>query len=145
MHWDFKLFSDLTWDNPGLFRRGDANCDQHPTMDNCLIKEEASKYVRTYAKAVAGSVTSFSFNITTLVAKLQYTVNTDATLPTLIFASQSWTYPHGYDVTISPPEAATWSLVDKDHINVIHSSNANNHTVVYVTISPQTQSFLQSQ
>jgi len=51
MQFTYKIFSDLTWDNPGLFH---TPCDDPTSISTCLNVEEVQIWSRSYAKAVAG-------------------------------------------------------------------------------------------
>ena len=49
MHWDYKWFSNLTWDNPGLFHNdGFETCKDRDSLDKCLDRNQAKTFSRTY-------------------------------------------------------------------------------------------------
>lgn len=131
MQFSYKIFSDLTWDNSGLFYRP---CDDPSDINACLNVPEVKVWSRTYAKAVAGVTQSFSFNSTTKVAELKYTSKPDCSLPTVLFASESWIYDNGFNVEVSPQEFATWRYQEPDHVEVFVSSPQP--VKVTVTITP---------
>jgi len=45
---------------------------------------------------------------------------TDA--PTIIFVSEKWVYVKGFQVTLEPPDIATWNHDYQDHITVVHTA-----------------------
>jgi hypothetical protein len=96
MHWDYKSYSNWTWDNPGMFIE---RCP-YQTMDECLNLDSVRNFARTYPKAVAGESLNFTFNATTLEANLIYKPNPNCKLPTEIFLSEKYLYINGFDVEI---------------------------------------------
>lgn len=104
-------------------------------MESCLDKDQVRSYARTYAKAVAGLTNLFSFNQTTLTAVLKYEIDPSISEPTIIFASQTWNYVNGFEVTIEPLGKAIFTLQDKDHILITHVAPVTKSTIT-VTITP---------
>lgn len=130
MQFSYKIFSDLTWDNSGLFYRP---CDDRTNMTACLNVPEVMTWSRTYAQAVAGVTESFQYNSTTRVAELKYLSKPTCLLPTDIFVSEKWIYPTGYKVDVVPADSVSVSY-EPNHILVhVHSLKP---TVVTVTINP---------
>jgi endoglycosylceramidase len=133
MQFSYKIFADLTWDNPGLFYRP---CDDRSSMEACLNVAEVKTWARTYAKAVAGVTESFQFNSTSREAELKYLSNPLCSEPTVLFVSEKWIYDtSGFDVHVAPSEYVTWKYVSPDHIEVYSSSTVAIH--VTVSISPK--------
>jgi hypothetical protein len=96
MHWDYKSYSNWTWDNPGMF---DVYCTSKNLYD-CLNIDSVKTFARTYPKAVAGESLNFTFNATTLEANLIYKPNPNCKLPTEIFLSETYHYLNGFEVEI---------------------------------------------
>lgn len=130
MQFSYKIFSDLTWDNSGLFYRP---CEDKSSMNACLNVPEVKTWARTYAQAVAGVTESFSYNSTTRVAELKYISKPSCLLPTVIFVSETWIYPSGYKVEVTPSDAVT---VSYEPNQVIIRVRELKPTVVTVTINP---------
>eukprot|EP00047_Mylnosiga_fluctuans_P012814 m.27931 g.27931 ORF g.27931 m.27931 type:complete len:502 (-) comp4477_c0_seq1:131-1636(-) len=137
MHWDYKWFANLTWDNPGLFKTDGPwlPCANRTSMADCLDRSQPPQYARTYAKAVAGKTQSFVFNSTTRIAVLNYDINPNCRQPTILFASTTWIYPKGFSVELSPSNIATWTLQGPDHIIVTHTTPVIGGALA-VTITP---------
>ena len=119
MQFTYKIFADLTWDNPGLFYR---DCNDTTSIDACMNVPEVKTWSRTYAKAVAGRTNYFRYNSTTRIAELNYLSKPASKLPTVIFISETWIYTTGFDVVIVPVDAASWSYNEQDHIVITHHS-----------------------
>ncbi len=128
MHWGYKLYGNLTYDSPGFFKtsnNGWDTCANRTSFDDCVILDMAPAWARTYPKAVAGRTNFFTYNTTTMVARLSYLMEpaistTDA--PTIIFVSEKWVYVKGFQVTLEPPDIATWNHDYQDHITVVHTA-----------------------
>jgi Glycoside hydrolase family 5 C-terminal domain len=101
MHWDYKSYSNWTWDNPGMFY---DHCVS-TKLEECLNLDSVRTFARTYPKAVAGESLNFTYNATTLDANLIYKPNPDCKLPTEIFLSEKYLYVNGFNVEINPKEA----------------------------------------
>ena len=78
----------------------------------------------------------FQFNSTSLIATLTYEIDPSITEPSVIFASTTFNYPTGFDVSISPKDKATWSVQDNDHIIISHTSPVTK-SVITVTVTPK--------
>lgn len=124
MHWDYKWYSNWTWDNSGLFTaspNGWEPCADRTNITACLVPSSAQFYARPYPYAVAGQVLSFFFNTTSVEAELVYVPSAGALAsgaPTQLYVSQSWWFTGGVSVSVDPPGAATWAAVSKDWLNV---------------------------
>jgi endoglycosylceramidase len=138
MHWDYKWFSNLTYDNPGLFKTNGPfePCVQRDSMDACLDRSAVPTWARTYPKAVAGSINSFTFNATTLLFTLSYEVDPACQLPTVVFASETWNYHNGFTVTIDPPSAAVYNYFPPDHAVITHISPVARRNIT-ITLTPR--------
>ncbi len=134
MHFTYKLFSDLTCDNAGIFDRYEE-CPHRDIMSDCLRVDQVQLYARTWAKAVAGITTSFTWNADAKVAVLDYVINPASQEPTIIFVSTKWIYEDGFDVIINPSNIATWTF-DDDHVVVTHTAPVSSQTLT-VTITPK--------
>jgi endoglycosylceramidase len=128
MQFSYKIFSDLTWDNSGLFYRP---CEDPSDMSKCLNIQEVKVWARTYAKAVAGRTTSFVFNSTTRESELNFVSDPDCEMPTVLFASEKWIYTSGFEVKVSPAESVTWEYFYPDHIVV----NVDSEAAINVTVT----------
>lgn len=137
MHWDYKWFANRTWDNPGLFITDGPYrpCRDRGNMTACLDTKQVAVWARVYAKAVAGTTHSFAFNASTRVAVLQYVINPVCALPTVLFASERWTYTDGFDVEIEPAALAQWSGAYRDHVVITHTAPVRAVSVT-VTVRP---------
>lgn len=90
-HCDSYLHSWTSWEIHSLL-----NSKMEPNL-------EVLKHVsRTYAQAVAGHAISQSFNSTTGVYSLEFTVNTAISQPTQIYLNSKLHYPNGVDITLIP-------------------------------------------
>ena len=79
-------------------------------------------WARPYAKAVAGHTINFSFNSSSHVATLVYTINPTCSQPTIIFVSSMWIYTTGLEVVVFPDTAASWAMEGPDHIAILHTA-----------------------
>jgi hypothetical protein len=111
LHWDYKWFSNWTWDNPGLFKTsadGLRPCADRGNFSACLDEDQVRLYARPYAVAVAGTMVSFAFNASTAVATLVFKPDLAITAPTELFVPREWYYADGVDVLVQP--AGEWKL-----------------------------------
>lgn len=147
MHWAYKLYSGWTWDNSGLF---DRECKSSNIYD-CINNETVFKYARTYPRAVAGDTVHFTYNETTGDAYLKFTPNKDCTLPTEIFASETWVYKDGFEVEIEGDLAqyTKFTSPQKDIIHITVDKEAfdsvkNEKTVdIFIKSKKQNTEFIQ--
>jgi endoglycosylceramidase len=130
MQFSYKIFSDLTWDNSGLFYRP---CDDPTSMSTCLNIPEVKTWARTYAKAVAGVTEYFWFNSTTRNAELKYTSNPNCELPTVIFVSEDWIYPDGFSVSVNSSKEVSWEYSKPNHIIVTATGSEPVNVTVSIT------------
>lgn len=112
MAWDFKPYYDITGDSGSIwFRNGSINANV-----TALIS-------RTYAQAVAGKTISMKYDSKTSTFALSYVVTESCSSTiTEIYLNEAQHYPGGFEVTISPPDAATWNKEDTNYITVTHKS-----------------------
>ena len=131
MQFTYKIFSDLTWDNPGLFYR---DCATPTDMKTCLNVPEVKTWARTYAKAVAGYTEHFWFNSTSRLSELKYLSNPKCTQPTVIYVSEDWIYTNGFSVSVEPAEFVSWTYDSRNHITV--TTTAAHPITIIVGIKP---------
>lgn len=67
------------------------------------------KLARTFPAAVAGNITSFSFNATTSRFHVQWSIDTTVSAPTTIYMHFDLNYPNGVDVNVLPLHGLEWS------------------------------------
>jgi endoglycosylceramidase len=114
IYWEFKTFDDITTSGPGVESFYDANGD--------LELNKVAALSRTYATAVAGRPTKMRFDTKTKQFDLQYTYNPGTTGNTEIYLNERVHYGGGFGVTISPPAAATWTRVQRNRLEITHTS-----------------------
>ena len=126
-------------------------------MADCLDVAQLPRWSRTYAKAVAGWVSSFSFDDATRVAVLNFTADTSIQAPTVIFFSRAFVYalshsPHrapctlclmrpcrydGHDVTVQvQPAGLLQHVIQGDHVLLSPAAAAPKTFDVTVTLKP---------
>lgn len=66
---------------------------------------------------------------------LKYIISTTPTANTEIYLNQKWHYPTGFDVTITPSNAASWKQIKTNRIQIIHSQGARTGDTLVVEIS----------
>ena len=98
-YWQYKPFYDITTTG------GDA--ESFYFFNGTLQAVKVKTLARTYAEAVQGALSSTSFDMKSGDFSLVYTADISIQAPTQIYVS-SFYYPTGYNVTITPPSAATW-------------------------------------
>lgn len=127
MIWDFKLFADWTWDNPGGFHR---ECKSTKLAD-CLDRDAVRAYARCYPMAVAGVLRSHAFDPTTAIGNFTFTPSESVTAPTVLFVPVDWHYPTGFNIDIQPAGAATWTSPAQNFVEI----RAARGTVGDITVS----------
>ncbi|KAJ4461998.1 putative Glycoside hydrolase [Paratrimastix pyriformis] len=125
-YWQFKYFQDLT--------TADALEGFYDSNGNLEVSKVRA-LSRTFAPAIAGVPVSMAFDPETALYNLKYNPNPAAKGPTEIYLNEAWYYPHGFDVTITPPGAAQWAKVATNRIEVTHTA-ASRGTTVQITITP---------
>jgi endoglycosylceramidase len=135
MQFSFKSMANLTWDNTGLFL---PSCSDPASMQACLNVPEVKVWARTYAKAVAGTTSSFSFNSSSREASLRFRSSPSCAEPTVLFASEQWTYPQGLTVHVSPAGMVAWEFGEggKDRSHIVVTVSSSEPVDVTVDISP---------
>ncbi len=83
---------------------------------------------RTYARAVAGTPTSMSFDVDTGAFNLAYRPNPRISQPTVIFVPTSTHYPHGFCTR------ASGGVISKPAANIVDVHNRANAATVTVSI-----------
>ena len=101
MHWDYKWYANVTWDNPGtspksflapflqtpflgIWKTNGSYLPCTGGVDDCLDVAAATGYSRVYPQAIAGRQSTYSFDSTANVFRLTYTIEPSCTLPTEI-------------------------------------------------------------
>jgi len=108
-------------------------------MAQCLDTAQLPRWSRTYAKAVAGSVSSFTYDDSSRVAVLNFTADASIQAPTVIFFSRAFVYAlssshtrsltprryHGRDVLVqTEPTGMLTHVIDGDHVIVSPAAGA---------------------
>jgi len=135
MHWGYKWFSNVTWDNPGLFRTEGPYDPCLGTMDQCLDTEIVKTYARIYPQAVAGQLIEFVFDSVSNRAQLRYSIRPGCQKPTEIFIPLKWRFQNGFNAILSPDGLASWSL-EGNLLKVVHSTPVRS-AILTVTILPK--------
>ena len=121
------------------------------SMARCLDTVQLPRWSRTYAKAVAGRVSSFSFDGSSRVAVLNFTADTSIQAPTVIFFSRAFVYVlspshtrsltsrryNGRDVLVqTKPTGMLSHVIDGDHVIVSPSAGSPKTFDATVIIAP---------
>ena len=128
-------------------------------MADCLDVAQLPRWSRTYAKAVAGWVSSFSFDDVTRIAVLNFTADTSIQAPPVIFFSRAFVYAlspailctryltppcryNGHDVSVhTQPEGLLQHAIQGDHVIVSSTAGAPKTFDATVTIMPLAADF----
>lgn len=95
-----------------------------------------SDYARTYARAVAGSISEMYFNVTTSEFRLSYNTSASCKLPTEIFLSIEYHYRNNFSVTIEPCTGASYQYSFPNLLFINSLPNTPTGTPITVVISP---------
>lgn len=141
--WEYKTFCKETEETlnsdsqAALFGSCKTGYGEHLIWsDNGTQNMEASrKLARTYARAVAGSTQSMSFNTTTGDFRMKFSVDTSIDAPTEIFAHYTLNYPSGIDINVFPLHSLTWEKVSKNMIAFYATDKIQDGAEVIITIS----------
>ena len=124
------------------------------SMADCLDVAQLPRWSRTYAKAVAGWVSSFSFDDVTRIAVLNFTADTSIQAPTVIFFSRAFVYAlapailctscltppcryDGHDVSVhTQPEGLLQHDIQGDHVILSPTAGAPKTFDATVTLMP---------
>ncbi|KAJ3114451.1 hypothetical protein HDU96_002071 [Phlyctochytrium bullatum] len=100
--WEYKPFINIT----GV---GNSFFDQ---VTGELMENSIEIYTRSFVHAVQGSLVpnSMLFSVTTSDFKFSYWADPEVRGPTEARIQTTVYYPNGYNVTIMPPEKATWRV-----------------------------------
>ena len=99
---------------------------------------EVLKHVsRTYAQAVAGHALSQSFNSTTGIYILEFTIDTAIEKPTQIYLNYKLHYPSGFEAILTPSEGLTLTHTEPNYLLLEASSSASNGDKFLLQISPK--------
>lgn len=90
--------------------------------------------IRTYPKATAGKIQSFSFNPDTRKFELTFVSNTAISQPTEIFVPNRF-YPGGWNLTVNGTTKFTQSFNETDQ--VLSFSTTENNKVISIEITPK--------
>lgn len=99
-----------------------------------MFDESSSARCRTYAYAIAGMPKRMQFDPETSNFSLEYVVDKSISAPTEIYLNSEWYYPSGYTITFVPPTAATYQVIDKNHIAITASSSCPDGSSLVVSI-----------
>jgi len=91
--------------------------------DGTLQLQKVKALSRTYAYAIAGDPMNMQFDPSSAYFVLTYKTNNRAKGPTEIYLNQEFWYPDGFQVSIVPPQAASWTQSEYNRIRVIRAPN----------------------
>jgi len=128
--WQFKSFHDIT-------TSGIGTSESFYDENGKLQQEKVAALSRTYAQAVAGKLYNSTFDRPSSRYHLEFQHKKSITQPTEIYLNKKWHYPLGYQIIISPNNAATWKEADINRIFVTVLSTIADGTLITVTITPQ--------
>ncbi len=133
-HWDYKKFSNWTWDNDGQFNLNDPKCIREQSMEACLNRTSIKEYVRVYPMAVSGRLVGVGFNksedlsshlgdgrasvtgnmhggstfgpvgVVKFIPNLTEDSVDQEVSPTVIFVPEEWHYENGFEVDVTGTE-----------------------------------------
>ncbi|KAJ3104943.1 hypothetical protein HDU97_008691 [Phlyctochytrium planicorne] len=130
MTWEYKPFYPIT----GV---GNSFFDQETGE---LMADSVELYSRSYVHAIQGSLIpgSFHFDKNTFELKFGFWADPAVGGPTEARIQRAIYYPHGINVTIFPPQLATWRVPnDNEHIVIIDLTDiALNGDTVQVFVTP---------
>ena len=133
MHFDYKWYSNWTWDNPGMFlTNGYETCADRTNITACLNVNDVKQNSRVFARAVAGTIQSFQFNSTSLVGQLHFLSDVTCTAPTEVFIPTRWLYPEGVKFEVTPASAVKAELQG----DVLFVTALVDKTAITVTVQP---------
>ena len=90
--------------------------------------------VRTYPKATAGKIKSFSYDVNTKIFTMTFTSNTAISMPTEIFVPNRY-YPSGWNLSVSGTTKYTQTI---DAIRqLLTFTTTDNNTEITLTITPK--------
>eukprot|EP01106_Pelomyxa_sp_JSP_P005491 TRINITY_DN186_c0_g1_i4.p1 TRINITY_DN186_c0_g1~~TRINITY_DN186_c0_g1_i4.p1 ORF type:complete len:166 (+),score=65.14 TRINITY_DN186_c0_g1_i4:36-533(+) len=92
-YWQYKKYNDFTTVNAG-----EAFWADDGTFEETKVKA----LTRAYPQAVAGTINSMTFNATTNLFTLVYTLDTSVTQPTDIYVNTEMNYAKGFKVSVIP-------------------------------------------
>ncbi|XXQ34777.1 Glycoside hydrolase family 5 domain-containing protein [Plasmodiophora brassicae] len=110
IYWQYKYSDDVTTqsgDGEGLFN-----------ADGSIQMEKLRALSRTYAPAVQGRIHSMAFDATAAAFHLEFTLDPSVAADTEIYFNEDLHYPNGYRVVLAPPDAVSWSYVERNRIVV---------------------------
>jgi hypothetical protein len=108
---------------------------------------------RSYAQAIAGiseylfafihfvhlgQPIVMSFEPISFHFQLVFNINTDIQQPTIVYINEELNYPHGCDIQISPINALTWNLTNKNYYEFAPVQSTKNNTTITIFITPKT-------
>jgi len=102
------------------------------------LPSNQSDYARTYARAVAGSVSEMHFNVTTGEFLLKYNTSASCKLPTEIYLSVEFHYRNNFSVAIEPCTAASYQYnpLIPNLLYVTHLPSTPTGTGISVVVVP---------
>ena len=119
----------------------DENLLSWTTWEFATLKNDqaiAKSLVRPYARAVAGSIARNVYDAATRQYVLTYRINPAIGAPTEIFVPVTLHYTTGFNITVAPASAATWSLPEPHLVHVDPTASTEPDQLITVTVEPQT-------
>lgn len=113
-YWQYKYFHDIT--------TAGGEAESFYFKNGTLQERKVKALSRTYAQAIQGTMQGTSFNVDTGAFSLIYQADVGVLAPTEVFVSPFY-YSNGYNVTISPPQAASWKQGPKSRISITAIQN----------------------
>jgi endoglycosylceramidase len=93
--------------------------------------------IRPYARAIAGTPLTHTFDNTTKIFTFSYNVDTQIQAPTEIFVPVAIHYPRGYRITASPSNVVTFWYPSTNLVEIIARGNCQRSQTITITIIPQ--------
>jgi endoglycosylceramidase len=128
-YWQFKSFNDITTQATG-------SSESLYNDDGTLQLQKVKALSRTYAYAIAGDPMNMQFDPSSAYFVLTYKTNNRAKGPTEIYLNQEFWYPDGFQVSIVPPQAASWTQSEYNRIRVIRAPNIPSGQQITVIVKP---------
>jgi hypothetical protein len=91
--------------------------------DGTLQYPKVKALSRTYAYAIAGDPISMHFDPSSAYFVLTYKTSNNVQGTTEIYLNQEFWYPDGFQVSIVPPQVASWTQYEYNRIRIIHAPN----------------------
>lgn len=130
-YWQLKTFGDLTT-SAGTGSEGFYN------TDGTLQSNKVQALTRTYLPYTQGTLLSMNFNTSNANFVATFSVDTSIVEPTVIFWSQDYWYPQGFNTALYDEQGAILSMQGGDYKLDFSSRNYAKLTVINQKLNGQT-------